>query len=93
MATQDRNETGGKVGTPRENLSGRHHMENQKRKAMKAAAKSVLKFQGIERFLVLYLVNGRERRSPWFYSKERARMALALMRKRYGDRNAIIYVD
>lgn len=68
-------------------------MLNTDQRAMKAAAKKILQFQGIERFCVLYLVNGEEQRSPWFNSKDRARSALALMRGRYGKHNAIIYAD
>jgi hypothetical protein len=42
---------------------------------------------------VMYLANGRERRSPWFYRDETARRALELMQAKYGVRNCIIYVD
>lgn len=42
---------------------------------------------------VFYLVNGRERRSPWFYRDETARRALALMQAKYGQRNAILFRD
>lgn len=40
---------------------------------------------------VLYLVNGRERRSPWFYRDETARRALALMQAKHG--RAILFRD
>lgn len=40
---------------------------------------------------VLYLVNGRERRSPWFYREETARRALTLMQAKHG--RAILYRD
>jgi hypothetical protein len=42
---------------------------------------------------VLYLVNGRERSSPWFYRDETARKALELMQAKYGVRNCILYRD
>lgn len=42
---------------------------------------------------VFYLVNGRERRSPWFYRDETAQRALRLMQAKYGQRNAILYQD
>lgn len=42
---------------------------------------------------VMYLVNRRERRSPWFYTEARARQALELMRAKYGARNCILYRD
>ena len=42
---------------------------------------------------VMYLVNGRERRSPWFYRDETTHRAFKLMQAKYGERNCIIYVD
>jgi len=42
---------------------------------------------------VMYMVNGRERRSAWFYTEERARQALVLTRAKYGARNCILYRD
>lgn len=42
---------------------------------------------------VFYLVNGRERRSPWFYSDTTAQRALTLMQEKYGRRNAILFRD
>ncbi|WP_041656147.1 hypothetical protein [Marinobacter nauticus] len=41
---------------------------------------------------VLYLENGREKRTAWM-SRERAHEAATLMRAKYGERNAIVYVD
>lgn len=46
-----------------------------------------------EKLCVLYVVNRKERRSPWFYTPERARHALALMQAKYGARNCILYRD
>lgn len=45
------------------------------------------------RYRVLYLVNGRERRSAWLYSEDRAQQGRRMMQAKYGVRNAIIYVD
>jgi hypothetical protein len=42
---------------------------------------------------VLYLVNKRERCSPWFYTEARARQALELMQAKYGARNCILWRD
>lgn len=44
------------------------------------------------RFCVLYLKQGQEKRSPWMTQK-RANEAAALMRAKYGERNAIVYRD
>lgn len=44
-------------------------------------------------YCVLYLKNGRERRSPWFYRRDHALTALELMQAKYGKKNAIIYLD
>ncbi|MFM9881118.1 MAG: hypothetical protein ACKVOO_12000 [Burkholderiaceae bacterium] len=45
------------------------------------------------RYRVLYLKNGREHRSPWLYREKIAQQGLAMMQAKYGERNAIIYVD
>lgn len=42
---------------------------------------------------VLYTVNRRERRTPWFYTEAHARKALELMQAKYGARNCILYRD
>lgn len=60
---------------------------NDTRRAAKAALRSV----GIQRFRVLWLRDGKERKSPWFYSKERADLARDAMADKYG--RAIVYVD
>lgn len=45
------------------------------------------------KYRVLYLKNGKEHRSPWLYRQEHANKGLELMRAKYGQKNAIIYVD
>lgn len=45
------------------------------------------------RYRVMYLVNGRERKSAWLYDHDRAKQGLRLMQAKHGERNAIIYVD
>lgn len=45
------------------------------------------------RYKVMYLVNGKERQSAWLYDEVHAQQGLAMMQAKYGDKNAIIYVD
>ena len=45
------------------------------------------------RYCVMYLKDGKEHHSAWLYRKEYAQQGLAMMRAKYGERNAIIYVD
>lgn len=45
------------------------------------------------RYRVMYLVNGRERKSAWLYNSDHAQRGLRMMQSKYGERNAIIYVD
>ena len=45
------------------------------------------------KFAVHYLKGGREHRFPWFLNEATAYRALAIMQGKYGQRNAIIYVD
>lgn len=45
------------------------------------------------RYRIMYLVNGRERKSAWLYNSALAQRGLQMMRVKYGERNAIIYVD
>lgn len=42
-------------------------------------------------YCVLYVKDRREHRTPWFKSKERAKVALQVMQRKYGK--AIIYMD
>lgn len=45
------------------------------------------------RYRVMYLVDRRERQSAWLYNADHARQGLRMMQAKYGQRNAIIYVD
>lgn len=45
------------------------------------------------RYRVLYLKEGREHGTAWFHHRDHAQRALAAMQRRFGERNAIIYVD
>ena len=45
------------------------------------------------RVCVLYLVNGKEQRTPWFHSYERANQALRIMAAKYGERNVGLHRD
>ena len=45
------------------------------------------------KYRVMYLKNGQEHKSAWLYREEHAAQALAAMQAKYGNRNAIIYVD
>jgi len=44
-----------------------------------------------EKCCVIYQVNGKEKRSPWFYSLERGERALATLKARHG--RAILFRD
>ena len=44
------------------------------------------------RFCIVYLVGGKERATPWLHSRERAALALEIVRRKY-DANAVIYRD
>lgn len=53
---------------------------------------------GGHRYCVLYLKRGinehqKEFRSPWFSSRERAHQACQIMKRRYGEKSAIVYID
>lgn len=45
------------------------------------------------KYRVLYLKNGKEHCSSWLYRQDHARQGLEMMQAKYGERNAIIYVD
>ena len=53
----------------------------------------------MQRYKVLYLkqplsvINQREFETPWFYSRERAHQARDVLARKYGERNAVIFVD
>jgi len=42
---------------------------------------------------VIYLKNGKEKRSAWFLDETRARKALQIIQSKYGEKNAILYRD
>lgn len=46
-----------------------------------------------EKNRVIYLVSGREKRSPWYYRIEHGRAALNIIRSKYGQNNAILFRD
>ena len=46
-----------------------------------------------EKRCVLYVVNGKEKSSPWFYRNETIQRAFAVLKAKYGERNCIIYWD
>lgn len=43
-------------------------------------------------YRVIYLKEGKEKRGAWM-SRERAHKAAEMMQAKYGQRNAIVYVD
>lgn len=45
------------------------------------------------KYTVLYLKDRKEHRTPWFKRRENANVALKLMQQKYGEKNAMIYVD
>lgn len=45
------------------------------------------------KYCVLYLKGGREHRTPWFSRRDNAQRALEIMRRRYGQNSAIIWLD
>jgi len=44
-------------------------------------------------YCVLYLKEGKEQRTAWLSRYDHAHLALQAMRRRYGEKNAIIYAD
>ncbi|WP_039912408.1 hypothetical protein [Cellvibrio mixtus] len=42
---------------------------------------------------VMWLVNGKEKQSPWLYKREHAQRLLSLIQTKYGEKNAIIFRD
>lgn len=42
---------------------------------------------------VLYLKNGKEHATPWYYTPARAQRALKIMQRRFGERNCILFRD
>lgn len=45
------------------------------------------------RYCVLYVQDRREQATPWFSTRDRAQIALRIMRARHGCASAIIYAD
>lgn len=72
----------------------RHTSANCRREA-KRVAKKQLEPTGIARFCVLYIGGGsnKERRSPWFASRERANLARNIIGNRVGYANTVVFVD
>lgn len=68
-------------------------MDKKSRAALKAEAMEILKYQGIQRWCVLFLKHNREQRSPWFYSKSRAQQAFDLLTAKYGKNNTVLHLD
>jgi len=60
---------------------------------LKKAGKAMLMHRGITKWCVLYLVNKKELRSPWFYSHDRVKQAFDIITRKYGTGNTIIYRD
>lgn len=56
-----------------------------------SAGKAALQFTGVERFRVLWLRDGKECRSPWLASRERATKLRDAMASKYG--RAIVFAD
>lgn len=61
------------------------------RKTASRACKEALSYTGMRKYCVLWVQGGRECRSPWFYSRERAHQAKEIMKSKFGA--AIVYVD
>lgn len=53
--------------------------------------KVALRSAGIQRFRVLWLSEGKEHKSAWFYSRERAHQVREAMADKYG--RAIVFAD
>lgn len=61
------------------------------RAALRRAAKESLRFTGIQRFLLLFMRDGKEIKGPWFNNLTRAHQAREMMERKHGL--AIIYRD
>jgi len=75
------------MATPKSIITAR----KEARKAARRAGKAALRFVGIERFKVFWLRDGKQCEGPWFYSRERAHQARALMASKYV--RAIVWAD
>lgn len=45
------------------------------------------------KYRVIYVVGGKERKSSWLYTEQRAKKAFDLMQAKHGQSSAIIYMD
>lgn len=61
------------------------------RKAARRDGKGTARSAGVERFRALWLSEGKEHKSAWFYSRERAHQAREAMADKYG--RAIVFAD
>jgi hypothetical protein len=61
------------------------------RTAARRDGKDTARSAGVERFRVLWLSEGKEHKSAWFYSRERAHQAREAMADKYG--RAIVFAD
>lgn len=80
-----------RFGAPLGSLIAFRSRANGSRAELRRQAREALKGQGIRRFAVLYVKDGREHRSPWFSSRKRAHTARALLQTKHGA--AVIYAD
>lgn len=76
--------------TPPRSIPGLRTFSKSERAALRQALQAPI---ASPRFKVMYLVNGKERESPWLYREDHAKRGLAMMQAKYGAKNAIIYVD
>lgn len=76
--------------TPPRSIPGLQTFSKRERDALTQALQAPI---AAPRYKVMYLVNGKERQSPWLYKEDHAQQGLAMMKAKYGAKNAIIYVD
>lgn len=79
----------------REPLPGLHFhgTEQERQRALNRRRHAMQAPIAAPRYRVMYMREGKERRSAWLYREDHARRGLEMMRAKYGQRNAIIYVD
>ena len=66
-------------------------MNTIERRSIKRLAKESIRHLGIERFIVLFLKDGKEHKTNWFNSRTRANQAREMMANKYGK--AIVLID
>lgn len=81
------------AGSEADTATGGMVLKKQKTKEYDRARHSLMTPISRTKYCVLYITGGKEKRSPWFYSNERAQSALTVLRRRFGDRNAILFRD